>query len=106
MEKTKFYVNLGTQEISRLKAGNNEDFIIYATPDEIRELRELFNNMYDSDLGAFVRSHIPILEYHHDRPNDHYDEGMLRVLEKLYELGDMTTKKHIESMGVIDNQET
>ncbi|MBO8156707.1 MAG: hydrolase [Bacillaceae bacterium] len=102
MEKTKYYVSLGTQEISRLKAGNNDDFIIYATPDEVNELREMFNQMYEADGGAFIRSHIPILEYHHDRPNDDYDQGMLRVLEKLHQLGDETTKRHIESMGILD----
>jgi hypothetical protein len=104
-EREKYYVSLGTQEISKLKAFNNEDFVIYATPEEVIELRELFNEMREADQGAFWRAHVPIKEYHHDGPNDLYDQGLYKVLEMLYKLGDEETKEHIQSMGLLDNLE-
>ncbi|QHS23098.1 hydrolase [Virgibacillus sp. MSP4-1] len=103
MDREKYYVSLGTQEISRLKAFNNEDFIIYATPEEVIELRELFDEMYDADRGAFWRAHVPIREYHNDEVNDVFDDGLIHVLQMLYRLGDDQTREHIASMGVLEN---
>ncbi|MRG85215.1 hydrolase [Salinibacillus xinjiangensis] len=103
MDKEKFYVSLGTQEISRLKAGNNEDFIIYATPEDVIKLRELFDEMYDADFGSFWRAHVPIKEYHNDQENDDFDQGLINVLQMLYRLGDDQTREHIHSMNVLDN---
>jgi hypothetical protein len=103
MEKEKFYVSIGTQEISRLKAYNNEDFVIYATPEDVIQLRELFDNMYVADRDAWWRAHIPIMEYHNDKPNDQFDQGMIRVFQKLYDLGDDETRNHIKSMGILEN---
>ncbi|SES63747.1 hypothetical protein SAMN05421676_10122 [Salinibacillus kushneri] len=105
MDKEKYYVSLGTQEISRLKAQNNEDFVIYATPEEVGELRELFNEMYGADIGAFIRAHIPFREYHHDDDNDTYDDGLINVLQMLYRLGDDQTREHIASMQMLENPE-
>ncbi|MBB6453398.1 hypothetical protein HNQ94_001847 [Salirhabdus euzebyi] len=101
MEKEKFYVDIGTHEISRLQAYNNNHFVIYGTPEEIMLLREVMDEMYNSELGTWIRAHIPIMEYHNDKTNDQYDEGMYRVYEMLYKLGDEKTKKHIESMGIL-----
>ncbi len=103
MEKEKFYVNIGTQEVSRIKAGNNDSFVIFATPEDIIELRELFDEMYDSDNLAFIRAHVPIKEYHNDAENDMFDQGMINVFQKLYTLGDEQTRDHIRSMGILEN---
>ncbi|WP_102028494.1 hydrolase [Salirhabdus sp. Marseille-P4669] len=101
--KERFYVSIGTQEISRLKAQNNDDFVIYANPHEIIELRELFDEMYDADNLTFLRAHVPIMEYHNDASNDQFDQGMINVFQKLYDLGDEKTRSHIKSMGILEN---
>ncbi|MFD1020553.1 hydrolase [Thalassobacillus hwangdonensis] len=102
MEKEKYYVNLGTQEISLNHDANNDDFIIQATPEEIIELRTVFDEMYIADEWSFYRSHVPARPYHKDKSNDEYDEGMKRAFRMLHDLGDETTKHHIESMGVLE----
>lgn len=101
MDKKKYYVEIGSGEISQVKYQNNDSFTIYATDDEVTLLRARFRNMDGSANDSFWRAHVPIMPYHHDRPNDHYDSEMVDVYRMLYELGDETTKNHIESIGIL-----
>ncbi len=106
MEKKKFYINLGSQEISQLKYDNNEEFVIHATEDEVRILRDKMDDMYNADYRSFFRSHVPIVPYHNDSSNDDYDIGMTEAFQMIHDLGDEATKKHIESMGVLSDGHT
>ncbi|MFD1361422.1 hydrolase [Lentibacillus salinarum] len=103
--KKKFYINTGSHEISQVRYDNNDAFVIYATEDEARQLRQRLDGMHISDRQAFWRAHVPIRPYHNDQPNDNYDAGITAAFQMIYELGDKETKKHIESMGVLtDNR--
>ncbi|WP_164668294.1 hydrolase [Virgibacillus doumboii] len=104
MEKKKYYINTGSLEISQIKYDNNEEFIIHATDDEVRILREKMNNMHDADLGTFLRSHVPIVPYHNDTANDNYDDSITEAYRMIYELGDEDTKEHIDSIGVLSDR--
>lgn len=104
MERKKYYVSIASTEISQIPYHNNDDFIIYATDHEVRMLREKMNNMYDANLGAFWRAHVPIVPYHNDQPNDDYDKGITEAFQMIYDLGDEKTKAHIETMGVLDER--
>ncbi|UOQ46429.1 hydrolase [Halobacillus salinarum] len=101
MEKKKYNINLGTREISVNHDANNDDFAIYATEDEALKLREVFNEIYNSDVRSFFRAHVPAEPYHYDQANDEYDEGMAAAFRMIYELGDEGTKKQIEEMDVL-----
>jgi len=103
MEKKKYYVSLTTGEVSQIRYQNNDDFIIYATDAEARQLRNKFDSMDNANLRSFVRAHIPIVPYHHDQSNDDYDSAMEEALQMIYKLGDDTTKENIHSMGVLDD---
>ncbi|UFT98172.1 hydrolase [Radiobacillus kanasensis] len=102
MERKKYYVNIGTQEISQVQVGDNDEFIISATDEEVYQLREMMNQMYNADIHAFWRAHTPIVPYHNDKPNDDFDDGILNAFQMIHDLGDDTTRKHIEKMGVLD----
>lgn len=104
MEKKKFYINTGSQEISQIKYDNNEDFVIYATEDEVGTLRQRMNHMHDADFRAFFRSHVYIKQYHDDKPNDDYDDSITEAFQIIYDLGDDTTKEHIDSMGILSDR--
>src|SRR5699024_5688740 len=101
MDKKKYYVNLTSKEISQVKYGNNNPFTIYATDDEIRLLRAKMDIMYDAELRTYVRAHVTIMLYHHDKSNDDYDEGLTEAFQIVYNLGDEKTKAHIQRMGVL-----
>ncbi|MRH44788.1 hydrolase [Aquibacillus halophilus] len=102
MEKKKYFVNIGTQEISQIEVGNNKDFTIHATDEEVFQLREKLTEMYDSDMVSFWRAHVPFVQYHNDESNDEYDDGIKKVFQMIHDLGDESTMEHIESMGVLD----
>lgn len=103
MEKKTYYVSVGSGEISQMKYGNNEDFIIQATQDEVRLLREKMSNMDNASFRSFFRAHVPIMAYHKDKANDDYDHNMTEAFQMMYNLGDEQTKSHIESMGVLSD---
>ncbi|SDM12549.1 hydrolase [Sediminibacillus halophilus] len=100
MEKKRYFVNIGTLEISQVQSGNNNDFTIIATDEEVFQLREIFDEMYNSDITAFFRTHLPI-PYHKDSANDRYDTGIVSAFQMLHDLGDEKTKSHINSMHIL-----
>ncbi|WP_188206554.1 hydrolase [Alkalibacillus aidingensis] len=98
MDKQKFYVSVERGEISEYKAGNNDDFIIYGDPEEIIALRECLDSVQSAELDTALRANVPFREYHNDHENDLYDYYFMKSYKMIYELGDETTKRHIESM--------
>lgn len=102
MGRKKYYVNMQSREISQIKYGNNADFTIYATEGEVQTLRQKLNQMYDAELGTFIRSHVPFIPYHHDQSNDDYDQGITEAFQMIYDLGNEEAKRHIKEMGVLD----
>ncbi|MBM7570903.1 hydrolase [Aquibacillus albus] len=102
MEKKKYFLDLGSQEISQVEVGDNNDFTIYATDEEVFQLRQTLTEMHDSDIRAFWRAHVPIMSYHNDDSNDDYDDRLVKAFQMVYDLGDDETKAHIESMGILD----
>lgn len=102
MEKKKYFVNVGTQEISQVRVGENDNFTIYATGEEVFHLRQQLTDMHDSDMQSFWRAHVPFVQYHWDESNDEYDKGLVSTFRMIHELGDEKTKEHIESMGILD----
>ncbi|WP_138420297.1 hydrolase [Aquibacillus sediminis] len=102
MERKKYYVNVGTHEISQVQVGNNNDFTIYATDDEVYLLRQKLDEMHHDDIHAFWRAHVPIKPYHNDEENDAYDEDIISAFAMIRDLGDDKTKEHIESMEILD----
>ena len=101
MQKKKFYVNIGSGEISQIKYDNNEDFVIYATEEDAQLLRAKMNNMDNASFRSFFRAHVPIWAYHNDKSNDDYDANMTEAFQMIYNFGDEATRTHIDSMDVL-----
>lgn len=104
MDKEKYFISIGPGEISRIPFQNNTDFTIYATEDEVSELRRIFDRMHDSNFETYIRSHIPFLPYHNDTANDSYDDALTEVFQTLYKLGDEQTKHHIRTMNILGDK--
>lgn len=102
LDKNKYYVNIGTKEISINKDGNNDEFIVHATEDEIVNLREIFDEIEQADNRSFWRSHVPYQHYHQDQANDDFDASMKEAFQKIYDFGDEETKGLIKQMGVLE----
>ncbi|HHY72603.1 MAG TPA: hydrolase [Bacillus bacterium] len=105
MEKNAYYISVGSRGISQIETATPFELEIEATEDEIKALREIFNEMYSDDWVGFFRAHVPVVQYHHDQPNDLIDQNLINVYKMLHKLGTPETKQHIESMGVLNNRE-
>ncbi|BAC14277.1 hydrolase [Oceanobacillus iheyensis] len=104
MDKQKYFISVGEGEISQVRYQNNDDFVIYATEDEITLLRSKFEDMHESSFDSFKRAHIPFMPYHNDEANDMYDNTMTEAFQLLYDLGDEKTKNHIQTMGILSDK--
>ncbi|WP_458412149.1 hydrolase [Schinkia sp. CFF1] len=105
MEKSTYYISVGSREISKIKTASPFELEIEATENEIRTLREIFDEMYSADWMGFFRAHVPYVQYHYDRPNDQIDQNLTNVYQMLYELGKPETKQHIETMGILNRDD-
>ncbi|MUV39253.1 hypothetical protein JNUCC1_03126 [Lentibacillus sp. JNUCC-1] len=104
MKRKKYYVNIGSTEISQVTYGDNADFVVYATEAEVLRLRSLMDQMYTADMRSFFRSHVPIMSYHNDQSNDDHDNRLTDAFQLIYQLGNDETKSHIEHMGVLKDK--
>ena len=104
--RKEYYIDLPSHQISRNGEFSPWTFKIEASEGEIIRLREYFDLEHEADVGSFYRAHVPYIQYHYDRPNDHYDQNLKKVYELIYELGDSDTKQFIESTGVLDEKPT
>lgn len=103
MEKETYYVNLQKREITKIDEEKKHGLTIYAAPDEVSSLRSMFSQIDTAEHSTFFRSHIPIMSYHNDPGNEHYDKTLKEVAILLYDLGDDETKGYIEESGIIEN---
>lgn len=104
-QKKTYYITLGTGEITQSRTDSSWNFKIEATDDEIIALREHFDQNYSTEWQNFFRAHTPYVQYHHDRENDAYDETTKKIYGMIYDLGDEEARKHIESMGILGNDQ-
>lgn len=104
MEQEKYYVSMQSLNISQTKSGNNDEFVIYATEEDVLLLKAKFDNMHHADWASFWRALVPIVPYHLDQPNADYDSEMVEAFQLLYDLGDEQTRSHIGSMGILGDR--
>lgn len=102
MEKQKYYVSVQSRTIMHHQGDASYELEIEATPEEITQLEDLFEDKEDYELDTFVRAHAPAIPYHHDNANDGYDLALKAIYQKLYALGTQETKNHIKSMNILD----
>lgn len=104
MDKKTYYVTVGTGEILPNRGDAAFEFEIMASEDELDKLEELFEDTAEAELAAATRAVIPFEEYHNDEENDRYDDGLHAIYQMLHQLGTPATKRHIESMNVMEPQ--
>lgn len=101
-----YYVWIPNGEIFQDRESSPWNFKIEANDDEIRQLREYFDQNHSIGQSNFIRAHIPFLEYHHDPENDEQDLLLKKIYQLIYDLGDREAKQHIEGMGILQGNPT
>ncbi|WP_050183946.1 hypothetical protein [Domibacillus robiginosus] len=103
LEKQTYYVDLNSESILP-EPMDSPSFVIHATQKEAEVLKAVMDDKYGADVDAFVRAHIPYLEYHHDPQNDRYDASQKILYSLIYMMGDHAAKQHIKQMGILTDQ--
>src|SRR5690554_4183194 len=103
MEKEKYYVNITHQAIGTNRFSDN-DFVVYATGEEIQEIRSLLNTIYTAEIDTYWRAHIPFMPYHNDPSNDRYDSSLTNILKKIHQYGDEQAKSYVEDSGILSDR--
>lgn len=103
MEKEKYYVNIPHQVIGKNRYSDS-DFTVYATTEEIRELRKILNSIEEAESDTYWRAHIPFMPYHNDPSNDRYDRSYTNAMKIIYEIGDDSAKNYIEESGILSDR--
>ncbi len=104
MDRERYYVNLNSRNITKEPYGSTGNYIIYASKEEVGQLRAKMNEMYDSDFISFWRAHVPFVPYHLDTSNDTYDANINEAFQMVYDLGEEETKAALLDMGVLQNR--
>jgi hypothetical protein len=75
---------------------------IDATPDEVNQLRNLFDSMYHFDMETYFRMHYPGIPEHYNNDDVLFERDLKNIYRLLHELGTGETKEHIVSMNILD----
>lgn len=101
MEKQKYYVGVGSGQITRQPETTEWEFEIEATEEQVARLRELFDRAAKQNLDiAYVVLH-PIEGTKEDHDLKNYDHTLQEIYRMIYELGNEETKQFISEHQII-----
>lgn len=103
MDKKTYYVNVGTGEVLEDSTALNYEFEITATEEEFDQLQELFEETDNTSQASYATSWLPWTVYYSNEANQEYDYYLTEVYRTLHRLGNEKTKRHIESMNILQN---
>ncbi|NEW08651.1 hypothetical protein GK047_21890 [Paenibacillus sp. SYP-B3998] len=103
MEKKPYFINVGTGEVLEDKKALNFEFEILASEEDIDKLQELLEETDNSSQGSYASSWLPWKVYYSNEANQEYDYYLTEVYRTLHQLGTEETKRHIESMHILEN---
>jgi len=102
MEKRRYYVSVQAKTVMANQGDSAYEFEIDATPDEVRQLYELFEAESEADLEQYYRVHSPETIVDGQIGEDFADRHLTEIYRLIERLGTPETKAHIRSMNVLD----
>jgi rubrerythrin len=103
MDKKTYYVTVQSGEIMADPTAFNYDFVINANEEEYEQLRQLFEDTADAEQATYGHSFPLSLSTYYNEENTIYDNSLRDIYIKLHELGSPETRKHIETMHILDS---
>jgi len=103
-EKQTYFVDLVSGDVlAKPLIEENPNFRIYATDEELADLKLQLEKSHTADLQAHLRSVIPYVPYHKDKPNDKYDASLKQIYSIIYKYGDEEARQFIEEIGILED---
>ncbi len=103
MNKKRYFVTISTKEIRETSVPDNGvEFEIIANQNEKEDIEALFKEKDQDSKNASMYLTKPFNEWGADDERSRYDDHMLNLYRKLYELGTEETKEKIDELGIIN----
>jgi hypothetical protein len=101
MDKKSYFASVQSKTVSETADDTIHQFEILANSAEISELKTLFDSESSVDEIALVSMPITAFSSHPEESNQEYDSYLIRIFNKLYELGTLKTREHISEMNIL-----
>ncbi|WP_099158086.1 hypothetical protein [Virgibacillus ndiopensis] len=100
-DRNTFYVTVDTQEIREMPIPESGiEYEIEASQEEIKQIQVLFREKNTNATNAVKYLAKPFDEWGADAERNKYDEHLVTIYRRLYELGTAETKRKINEIGL------
>ncbi|MFB4167508.1 hypothetical protein [Virgibacillus sp. JSM 102003] len=101
VERKTYYVAVDTKDIREVSVPDSGiEYEIIASPDEAKEIQLLFTEESKDGRKATEYLGNPFDEWGADDKRRNYDDHLIKVYRRLYELGTNDTKSKINQLGL------
>ncbi|ASN05736.1 hypothetical protein CFK40_12310 [Virgibacillus necropolis] len=101
--RKQYFVTVDTEDIREMSIPDSGiEYEIYADADEIKEVEMLFMEKRKKGKQAVEYIGKPFDEWGADDKRNKYDEYLVRIYQKVYDLGTSTTKEKIAEIGLLN----
>ncbi|UJL47927.1 hypothetical protein KFZ58_08785 [Virgibacillus sp. NKC19-16] len=102
-DRKNYFVTLDTEDIREVSIPGNEiEYEIIATHDEVEEIEEIFMKKNKEAENATKYIGKPFDEWGADDEREIYDAHLMKIYQRLYDLGTDETKSKIKELGIIN----
>ncbi|WP_053219679.1 hypothetical protein [Virgibacillus senegalensis] len=103
-EKRKYYVKVDSGEVKTVPAFDNSvEYEIEGDYEDKLSLENLFHEQHlAGSRSAELHYEAPFQEVKADQERKKYDDEMLNIYQRIYELGTPETKEKIKEIGILD----
>ncbi|MGP4106972.1 hypothetical protein [Virgibacillus sp. L01] len=101
MERKTYFVAVDTKDIREVSVPDSSiEYEIIASPDEAKEIQQLFTEESKDGRKATEYLGKPFDEWGADDERRNYDAHLIKIYRRLYELGTTDTKSKINQLGL------
>lgn len=101
-EKKQYFVTVDKEDIREMSIPESgTEYEIYASPNEIKEMEMLFVEKGKNAKDAVKFLGKPFDEWGADDERNGYEANLIKIYQKLYDLGTPATKEKIKEIGLL-----
>ncbi|MFC4557105.1 hypothetical protein ACFO3D_02625 [Virgibacillus kekensis] len=101
IERKSYFVTVDTEDIREFSVPESGiEYEIIATPQEVKEIQELFIEKDKDGRNAVKYLKKPFDEWGADDTRNRYSDHLIEIYRRLYKLGTAETKEKISQLGL------
>lgn len=100
-ERKQFFISIDKEDVHETSVPDGIEYEVIATQDEINEIRNLFEQKDKDTKNAVKFLAKPFNESGADKERKKYDDHLMTIFQRIYDLGTKKTKEEIKEQGII-----